>query len=201
MNCPAVLLVMAALTSFAASQQENPNPAGGGRNRTVILHSEGGSFLIDGPKDWIADRKVGRRLGVCCVYYPKGSWDNAETIMYPNIVTKGPGKQTLRELMDSDLAKFRADNPGMSYVDGEDIRLKNDRIARMRYFHGVNNDSLEAVAYIDEEKIIALVVVSSKTEKGLNDSIPLLRGVLQTYVYGVEAVGVKAPLSLSRSER
>jgi hypothetical protein len=194
MNCPAVLLLIAALASSAASQQANPNPAArGGTNHTVVLHAEGGSFLIDGPKDWITDRKAGHRLGVCCVYYPKGSWDTAETIMYPNIVTKGPGKRTLRELMDSDLAKFRADNPGMSYVDGEDIRLKNDRIAKMRYFHGVNNGSLEAVAYIDEKKIIALVVVSSKTEKGLNDSIPLLRAVLQTYVYGVEAAGVKAP--------
>jgi len=60
----------------------------------------------------IADRKVGRRLGVCCVYYPRGPWDTAETIMYPNIVTKGPGQATLRELMDSDLARFSKDNPG-----------------------------------------------------------------------------------------
>jgi hypothetical protein len=31
------------------------------------------------------------------------SWGTAESIMYSNIVTKAPGKTTLKELMDSDL--------------------------------------------------------------------------------------------------
>ena len=176
----------AALVLSAASQQAKPKRETNGKNHTVILESEGGSFAIEGPKDWIADRKVGHRLGVCCVYYPKGSWDTAETIMYPNIVTKGPGRTTLQELMGSDLAKFRKDNPGMTYVDG-DIPF-NGRTAKVRYFHGVNQGSSEAVAYIDEEKIIALVVLSSKTEKGLTEALPLLLGVLETYVYGVKAV-------------
>ena len=114
MKCLALIMVAAALTLPAVSQQTKPKQGTSGKNHTVILESEGGSFAIEGPKNWIADRKVGRRLGVCCVYYPKGSWDTAETIMYPNIVTKGPGRTTLQELMDSDLAKFRKDNPGMT---------------------------------------------------------------------------------------
>ena len=31
------------------------------------------SFAIEGPKNWVADRKVGHRLRVCSVYYEKGS--------------------------------------------------------------------------------------------------------------------------------
>jgi hypothetical protein len=181
-------MVGAALTLPAVSPQTEPKQGTRGKNHTAILQSEGGSFAIEGPKNWIADRKVGRHLGVCCVYYPKGSWDSAETIMYPNIVTKGPGRTTLQELMDLDLANFRKDNPGMTFVDG-DMPFK-DRTAKVRYFHGVNQGSSEAVAYIDEEKIIALVVLSSKTEKGLTEALPLLLGVLETYVYGVKAVGV-----------
>ena len=188
MKCLALIMLAAALILPADSQQTEPKQGTGSKNHTVILQSEGGSFVIEGPKNWIANRKVGRRLGVCCVYYPKGSWDTAETIMYPNIVTKGPGRTTLQELMESDSAKFRKDNPGMTYVDG-DIPFK-DRTAKVRYFHGVNQGSSEAVAYIDEEKIVALVVLSSKTEKGLTKALPLLLGVLETYVYGVKAVGV-----------
>jgi hypothetical protein len=182
-----LIVVAAALTLPTVSPQTKAKQGTSGKHHTVILQSGGGSFAIEGPKDWIADRKVGRRLGVCCVYYPRGPWDTAETIMYPNIVTKGPGQATLRELMDSDLATFRKDNPGMTYVDG-DIPF-NDRTAKLHYFHGVNQGSSEAVAYIDEEKIIALVVLSSKTEKGLMDALPLLLGVLETYIYGVKAVG------------
>jgi hypothetical protein len=187
MNCLTYIVVAVVLTLPAISQQTKPKPATIEKHHTTILESDGGSFAIDGPKDWIADRKVGRRLGVCCVYYPKGSWDTAETVMYPNIVTKGPGKRTLQELMDSDLAKFRKDNPGMSYVDGD--MPFNGRTAKVRYFHGVNQGSSEAVAYIDEEKIIALVVLSSKTEKGLTAALPLLLGVLESYKYGVKAMG------------
>jgi hypothetical protein len=188
MNCLVHVMFVAAFTLSAVSQQAKPKPTTSGINHTVVLESDGGSFAIEGPKDWIADRKVGHRLAVCCVYYEKGSWDTAETILYPNIVTKGPGRATLQELMDSDLAKFRKDNPGMTYVDG-DIPFKG-RTAKVRYFHGVNQGSSEAVAYIDEEKIIALVVLSSKTEKGLLKALPLLAGVLETYRHGVKAVGV-----------
>lgn len=187
MKCVALAIVVAALALPAVPQQTKPKQRTGTRSHTVVLQSEGGSFALDGPKDWVANRKVGRSLGVCCVYYPKGSWDTAETIMYPNIVTKGPGRTTLQELMDSDLAKFRKDNPGMTYVDG-DMPFK-DRTAKVRYFHGVNQGSSEAVAYIDEEKIVALVVLSSRTEKGLTDALPLLLGVLETYVYGAKAAG------------
>jgi hypothetical protein len=187
MKCLVLIMVAAALTLPAVSQQTKPKQGTGSKNHTVILESEGGSFAIEGPKDWIADRKVGRRLGVCCVYYPKGSWDTAETVIYPNVVSKRPGQTTLQELMDLDLARFRKDNPGMSYVDGD--MPFNDRTAKVRYFHGVNQGSSEAVAYIDEEKIIALVVLSSKTEKGLTEALPLLLGVLETYTYGARAVG------------
>ncbi len=186
MKCLLLVTVAAALTLPAVSQQTKAKPATSGQNHTAILQSEGGSFAIDGPKGWIADRKVGHRLGVCCVYYAKGSWDTAETVLYPNIVTKGPGRRTLQELMDADLAKFRKDNPGMSYVDG-DMPFKG-RTAKVRYFHGVNQGSSEAVAYIDEDKIIALVVLSSKTEKGLVDALPVLLAVLETYNYGVKAL-------------
>ncbi len=186
MNCLVHLIVAVAFALPAVSQTADPKPATSGKNHTVILESDGGSFAIEGPKGWIADRKVGHRLGVCCIYYEKGSWDTAETILYPNIVTKGPGRATLQEVMDKDLAKFRKENPGMTYVDG-DIPF-NGRTAKVRYFHGVNQGSSEAVAYIDEEKIIALVVLSSKTEKGLLKSVPLLAETLETYKYGVKAV-------------
>jgi hypothetical protein len=179
-------VVAAALALPAVSQQANPKPATIEKHNTIVLESDGNSFAIEGPKGWIANRKAGRRLGVCCVYYPSGSWDTAETILYPNIATKRPGRATLQELMDSDLAKFRQDNPGMSYVDGD--MPFNGRTAKVRYFHGVNDGSSEAVAYIDEEKIVALVVLSSKTEKGLTAALPLLLGVLESYKYGVKAV-------------
>ncbi len=179
-------ILLIGLACLASSQQTNAKPEDNARQKdaAAIIYAEGGAFVMAGPKGWIADHAVGESLGVCCVYYPEGStWDNAETVMYPNIATKRRGQQTLKEFMDYDLAEFRKNNPKMTFVDGEKISLKNNRTAILRYFSGINQSAYEVVAYIDEEKIVALVVLSSKTQKGLNDCMPLLRETLQTYAF------------------
>jgi hypothetical protein len=186
MKYPALLPIILSLLLSAFSQQKNDAPKSdpGHADGVPLLYSEGGAFLIEGPKGWILDQDAGKQIGTCCVYYPQGStWDNAQTVMYPSIVTKGPGKKTLGEFMKSDLADFRKHDPAMSYEDAPDVALQHNRVAKVRMFDGVNRGSSEAVAYIDEEKIIALLVVNSKTKKGLEESMPLLRSALQTYTY------------------
>ncbi len=159
-----------------------------------VVYSDGGGFVIDGPKGWTRDRKTGRRLGMCCVYYPSGkTWNNAPTVMYPNLATKGPQQQTLEEFMATDLANFRKHNPQMTYEDAPDIALSQGRVAKVRYFYNVNRSSSEAVAYIDEEKIIALFTVSSRTKQDLTDSQPQMQAALQTYTY-LDEPAVKAVL-------
>jgi hypothetical protein len=146
------------------------------------MYRDGAGFFIDVPKGWVVDQEVGKRHGTCCVYYPKGTtWESAETVMYPNIATKGPGQRTIDEFMESDLKSFRTHDPEMKYEDAKDIPLQNNRVAKVRVFHDVNRGSSEAVAYVDEEKIIAIFVMSSKTEKELNDSMPLFRSAVQSY--------------------
>jgi len=182
----AFLTFLVSMSSTALCQQSSPSrkndlDQNGG---AAILYSEGGAFLIEGLNGWVVDHETGQRIGTCCVYYPEGAaWDSAETVMYPSIATKGPGQTTLKEFMDNDLTDFRENNQGMTFEDGGEIPLKNRRAAKIRYFYNVNKGSSEAVAYVDEEKIIAIVVVSSRTKKGLNDSIPLLRSALLTYAY------------------
>ena len=183
MKYAALLLLMASFLLAFGQQTETvrQKDENGG---SPLLYVDGGGFFIDTPKDWIIDRQVGEQLGTCCVFYPKGStWGDSTVVMYPSIVKKGPGKQSAREFMESDLAEFRKHDPGMSYEDAEDFPLKLKRVARIRMFYDVNHGSSEAVAYVEEEKIIAVVVVSSKTKKDLKEAIPLLQSALETYTY------------------
>jgi len=85
--------------------------------------------------------------------------------------------------MKSDLAGFREHDPEMKFEDAQDIPLEQNRIAKVRLFHGVNRGSSEAVAYVDEEKTISLFVMSSKTDKGFNESLPLFRAAVKSYLY------------------
>jgi hypothetical protein len=84
--------------------------------KTALLSSssEGGSFVIEGAQrldcgseGWTAPRCLLCLLSQRLLGY-RGNRD------VPNIVTNGAGRRTLKELMDSDLAKFRKDNPGVS---------------------------------------------------------------------------------------
>jgi hypothetical protein len=199
------LAVFAIVLSFVAvtfSQQKGSEQRASHSQdeSSVLMYRDGAGFFIDVPKGWVVDKEIGKRLGGCCVFYPRGTtWDNAETVLYPNIATKRKGQQTLAEFMTSDLADFRRHDPAMTYEDAEDVSLKNNRIAKVRLFYGVNGGSSEAVAYVDEDEIIVLVVLSSKTKKGLNESMPLLRSALETYVYmNVQKPGKPAPFQLPK---
>jgi hypothetical protein len=180
----ATALFLIVVCGFSQQQDSDRRGSRSQDEASVLMYRNGAGFFIDVPKGWVLDREVGKRFGTCCVYYPQGStWDNAETVMYPNIATKGPSQNTLSEFMESDLASFRKHAPEMTYEDAQDIPLQNKRIAKIRIFRGVNRGSSEAVAYVDEEKIIALLVMSSKTTKGFNESMPLFRSAVQSYLY------------------
>lgn len=170
---------------FLAQQPNEANKHSSPADRSVLVYSKGASgtgFWLDVPSGWVIDQEVGKRHGICCVFYPKEStWNDAETVMYPRVTTKESAQNSLKEFMDQDLADFREHNPEMKYEDAEDMPLKNKRIAKLRYFYGVNHGSSEAVAYIQEERIIAVVVVSSRSRNGLEDSLPIFRGLLETY--------------------
>lgn len=184
MKLMALSYIIVSLLSTMAGLETKNSKKHGSDGPGAIVYAEGGAFMIEGPSGWVADHDTGQQMGICCVFYPKGSnFDDAETVIYPNIATKGPGQATLKEFMEYDLSEFREHNSGMTYDDADDIQIKSKRIAKVRYFHGVNKGSSEAIAYINEDKIIAVLVVSSKTQKELNDAIPLFRGMLQTYAY------------------
>ena len=176
----AFLLAGLSLVSLVLAQEK----ASTRNSASVLVYSDGGGFLLGVPAGWIADREIGKRVGTCCVYYPKGSsWDRAETVMYPNIASKGERLRTLEALMQADLARFRRGNPEMTYDDKPDIALPQNRVAKVRIFHHVIRGSSEAVAYVDEDQSIAMFVASSKTKKGLNESLPLFRSVVESYTH------------------
>lgn len=163
------------------------SPAAGQNSResgpSVIVYSNGGAFLVTAPSGWVADKETGQQLGLCCVFYPAGqTWNDAESIMYPEIVEKNAQHRTLQDFMAFDLEQFRMGNPNLTFEDSEPLHF-GSKTALIRYFQGVNKGSSEAVAYIDEPKTIAVLVLSSKTSVALNKSLPLFRDFVQSYAF------------------
>jgi hypothetical protein len=174
-----MLTVVISLFTLGAKAQQASDALGPG----VIVYAQGGAFMVAAPSGWVTDGETGQKLGVCCVFYPSGtSWNDAETIMYPEIAEKNEHHADLRAFMASDLEQFRTNNPELVVEDGEAMHW-GTTTAVVRLFHGVNEGSSEIVAYIDEPKIVAVLVMSAKSQKALNSSLPLFRGFVRSYAY------------------
>lgn len=153
------------------------------QQNAAILYSDHGGFMVSVPKGWVLDRATGQKMGTCCVLYPQGStWDQAESVIYPNIAEKQPG-QSLKELMASDLDGFKQRFPKMNVVEAKDLPAGDSQLAKVRFFYGVNQGSYELVAYVDEPQVVALLVLSSRSKEAMGEALPAFREVLKSYVY------------------
>ena len=195
----AVLLFNAAVPSTVAptistSRLKVPSVAAAQQN-AAIIYSDHGGFMISVPKGWVLDRATGQKMGTCCVLYPQGSsWDQAESVIYPNIAEKQPG-QSLHELMASDLDGCRQRFPKMNVVEARDLPAGDGQQAKVRIFYGVNQGSYELVAYVDEPQVVALLVLSSRSKEALGEALPAFREVLKSYQYMDMTTGASVGLS------
>src|ERR1051326_9110664 len=115
--------------SLSTSQLKVPS-ASATQENAAIIYSDHGGFMISVPKGWVLDRAIGQKMGTCCVLYPQGSsWDQAESVIYPNIAEKQPG-QTLQQLMSSDLDGFKQRFPNMNVTEAKDLPAGDSQLAK-----------------------------------------------------------------------
>ncbi|HEV2116477.1 MAG TPA: hypothetical protein VGR48_10655 [Terriglobales bacterium] len=180
--------------NLSTSQLKMPSGQASKEN-AAIIYSDHGGFMISVPKGWVLDRATGQKMGTCCVLYPQGSsWDQADSVIYPNIAEKQSG-QTLQQLMASDLDGFRQRFPRMNVVEARDLPAGDSAAAKVRLFYGVNQGSFELVAYVDEPQVVALLVLSSRSKEALGEALPAFREVLKSYVYMDMTTGASVGLT------
>ncbi len=182
------------VSNISRAQLKMPSPTAPQQN-AAIIYSDHGGFMISVPKGWVLDRATGQKMGTCCVLYPQGSsWDQAESVIYPNIAEKQPG-QTLPELMANDVAGFRQRFPKMNVVEAHDLPAGDSQLAKVRFYYGVNQGSYELVAYVDEPQVVALLVLSSRSKEAMGEALPAFREVLKSYVYMDMTTGASVGLT------
>ena len=180
--------------SISTSRLKMPSTAATQQN-AAIIYSDHGGFMISVPQGWVLDRTTGEKMGTCCVLYPRGSsWDQADSVIYPNIAEKQAG-QSLQQLMASDLDGFRQRFPKMNVVEAKDLPAGDSQLAKVRFFYGVNQGSYELVAYVDEPQVVALLVLSSRSKEALGEALPAFREVLKSYVYMDMTTGASVGLT------
>jgi len=154
-----------------------------------ILYDNGIAIVVSAPKGWVIDDESGVSAGLHAVFYPEGSsWQGSDTVMYAEIGHKDDCKTaTVEKVMELDAGEPAVFKLDVAVKDGGLIRTTKGKDAVVRVFSGAVN---EAVAYVDEEKAVVRLVLSSKTRKGLKEAMPAFREFVVTYLFVSDDVDV-----------
>ena len=160
-----------------------------------IIFGKNYSFTLTAPKGWVLDNTSGRGQGLHAVFYPKGSsWKNGAAVMYANVYQKtDPAKESLQTVIANDVAEYKKNSADLKVVDAESVLTRKDarskeKKATVKYFTGDRNANTEAVAYIDEGKVVVMLVLSARSQQDFDSSLPAFKDLVGSYFFLGEAV-------------
>ena len=158
----------------------------GQRMETGIIYGDNHSYSLTAPKGWLLDNKSGVSSGLHAVFYPKGgSWENSGAVMYTNVAQLNATDQTnAQDVIDYDIGQFKKSSPDIKIEKADTIKTsKQGRNAIVYTFLKDSNGNCESVAYIEEDKVVVLVTMSSRTEKDYLESEAAFKELVESYYW------------------
>lgn len=174
--------VMSIAFAFVSLAQESPSVPKGGN--TGILYGENHAYSLTAPQGWVLDNQAGVDQGIHAVFYPVGfSWAKAPAVMYTSVWMKDAENPTLKAIMENDVKAFNERAENLKVTEAPDIGIGKDKKALVRYFTGDVHGNFEAIAYIDEEKLVVLVVLSSNNSKDFESTKRAFESLVKSYYF------------------
>ncbi len=183
----ATVALLAALPSLAAAAgpKSTPPAATGGSGALTLLYGDDHVFGIVPPAGWTVDDTSGLGSRIRVVLYPKGQkWSSAQTVMYVNPLHQQEGRTaTLAQMIDRDVRSFMQKSPKGRVTVQKSLPTAKDRTAEVRYFAPDGRDPVEAVAYVAEDGLVMLLVLSSRDAAGFKRSVPAFESLVAGYQF------------------
>ena len=171
-----VLCSVLLVSHVAAASAEKEEDGGAG-----ILYGDDHAFIVYAPEGWVLDNTSGISQGLHAVFYPKGeSWEKAVAVMYVN-TAKREESETVFMLIEGDTARFRQNNPDVRVGKEPPITTSKGKEAEVRYFTSDQWGNSEAVAYIEEETIFVLIVLTSRTKEAFESAKSAFGELVKSY--------------------
>lgn len=161
--------------------------------KTGIIYGNNHAFSLTVPDGWILDNKSGVSQGLYAVFYRKGeSWANAVTVMYTNTASlEDKAHKTLDQLIKYDLDNFKSNYSDIKITDGKDLQINDNVIARIKYLSGKSYGNYEAMAYIDAGKTGVMIIMSSRTKEGFDNSLTAFEDLVKSYFFIADKVTIE----------
>jgi len=147
-----------------------------------ILYGPNHAVDVSAPPGWVLDNKSGVVNGVYAAIYPEGgSWAGSPAVMYANCSAKNAQSgATLEDFVKNDAEVFKKPDPDILIKKLDDDYRAGKTSVGMYFDNKVNK---EAVVYVDEEKVVCMLVLSSKTDKDYTASLPAYKTFLGSYKF------------------
>lgn len=176
-----LLCAIIIFSGFISGQIKNESDA-----NTGILYGKNHVFSLKAPKGWVLDNQSGVSQGIYAVFYEVGgSWENSPAVMYARGVAKDPIPQTINEFVSNDSLTFVERDRTIKIQDASSLKTEHGKVAIVKWFF---YSEYEAVAYIDEEKSVAMVVLTSRNEEEFKKNYPAFEELVSSYWFIADTV-------------
>lgn len=183
--CACAVTAHAAAPRSSASARTPAKPAAPPMGELTIVYGDDHAFGVVAPAGWVVDDSSGLGSRIRVVLYPKGQkWDTAPTVIYANPLhqkTKDP--KSLPQMIDRDVAAFRKANPRGKVTASAVIPTRVGKVAQVREFSPSGGDPVEAVAYVAEDDLVMLLVLTSREPSGFRATLPAFREFVKNYQF------------------
>lgn len=186
-------LVLILLVVFMCSPVAFAGNDNGIENLTEgLVYGKGHAFWVSAPIGWILDNESGVKQGLHAVFYPKGStWKDSSVVMYVNTVFRKPD-DSLENFIKEDIETFKEKGSNnIKVITADNIKTNDGKDARVRVFTGDKWGNYEAVAFIPENKIFVMIVLTSRVESGFQKSLESFRSLVGSYKFWTEEVHIE----------
>ena len=169
------------LISCVTTETNNPNDDA----NSGMVYGKGHAFFVTAPNGWVLDNVNGVPYGLFATFYPKNKTFNLdELIIYVNVVHRQEiGEISVEEFIQNDNSSIQNKYPSIIIKKGNNIEISNNNSAIIvNYFNDINN-YYESVAFIDEERVIVLIVLSCRSIQEHTDSYNSFIEVVKSYFF------------------
>lgn len=157
-----------------------PAPEEGLRPNEILIFGHGYKFALVTPTGLLSDSELAKNLRVVAIFYPPGgSWNDALALS-ARVLEKTP-TVGLAEIVAQDEAQYKDSTPGVQISDLPSIPLSTGASARVRSFREEPHSLNEAVAYIDQSKTVALIVLRGNSDEDFKKGMPLFEALVRSY--------------------
>jgi hypothetical protein len=170
---PTTLLLLVLILSVSTFGQTSD-----GTNGTVFIR-EKHSFVLKEPPGWLMES---RQQGVEAVLYREGSsWKDAVAVMYARVIAKDEVRGTVETVIRNDIADFLKLSKESKVSDLPPLNTRDKKVGIAKAFYDAANKNYESVVFIDEPKVVVIIVLSSREKGEYEKSLPDFKALVESY--------------------